>query len=219
MEPKSDVLSSQAELAALAAHLLAHQTRYHLDDAIDAEAKVLVPEVRAAVGSNMATPGGTRVATVDLWHTFSDAEEMEADSAAIIALQRANWDATALRTLWQRLDGGSPKPALFKRHPLTPARLAAIEAAERLRLQGSDLVRGDAGRTNAVEYQAWIKDVIVPPVIVVTKAAAEPTTTTTEPVVTRLTTPVAAPAEVPKKEPVPEPPTAPTPRSARDAND
>ena len=140
MEPKSDVLSSQAELAALAAHLLAHQTRYHLDDAIDAEAKVLVPEVRAAVGSNMATPGGTRVATVDLWHTFSDAEEMEADSAAIIALQRANWDATALRTLWQRLDGGSPKPALFKRHPLTPARLAAIEAAERLRLQGSDLV-------------------------------------------------------------------------------
>ncbi len=212
-------LSSQAELAALAAHLLAHQTRYHLDDAIDAEAKVLVPEVRAAVGSNMATPGGTRVATVDLWHTFSDAEEMEADSAAIIALQRANWDATALRTLWQRLDGGSPKPALFKQHPLTPARLAAIEAAERLRLQGSDLVRGDAGRTNAVEYQAWIKDVIVPPVIVVTKAAAEPTTTTTEPVVTRLTTPVAAPAAVPKKEPVPEPPTAPTPRSARDAND
>jgi predicted Zn-dependent protease len=102
MEPKSDVLSSQAELAALAAHLLAHQTRYHLDDAIDAEAKVLVPEVRAAVGSNMATPGGTRVATVDLWHTFSDAEEMEADSAAIIALQRANWDATALRTLWRR---------------------------------------------------------------------------------------------------------------------
>jgi hypothetical protein len=217
-------LSSQAELAALAAHLLAHQTRYHLDDAIDAEAKVLVPEVRAAVGSNMATPGGTRVATVDLWHTFSDAEEMEADAAAIIALQRANWDATALRTLWQRLDGGSPKPALVRRHPLTPARLAAIEAAERLRLQGSDLVRGDAGRTNAVEYQTWIKDVIVPPVIVATKTAEEPTTTTTttttttEPVVTRLTTPVASPAEGPKKEPVPEPPTAPTPRSARDAN-
>ena len=217
-------LSSQAELAALAAHLLAHQTRYHLDDAIDAEASALVPEVRAAVGSNMATPGGTRVATVDLWHTYSDAEEVEADAAAVIALRRANWDATALRTLWQRLEGGSPKPALVMRHPLTPARRAAIEAAEQLRLQGSDLVRGDAGRNNAVEYQAWVKDVIVPPAVVVTRAAGAPTTTTTtaatasEPVVTRTTTPVAA-LKVTRKELPPEPPAAPTPRSARDAND
>lgn len=214
-------LSSQAELAALAAHLLAHQTRYHLDDAIDAEAKVLVPEVRAAVGSNMATPGGTRVATVGLWHTFSDVEEQEADAAAVLALKRANWDATALRTLWQRLDRASPKPALVTRHPLTPARMAALEAAEQLRLQGSDLVRGDVGRTNSVEYQAQIKDVIVPPVVVVAKGTAEEpaTPTTPEPVVTRLTTPVAAPKGAPKKEPVPEPPPPPTPRSPRDAND
>jgi len=213
-------LSSQAELAALAAHLLAHQTRYHLDDAIDAEAKVLVPEVRAAVGSNMATPGGTRVATVGLWHTFSDAEEQEADAAAVLALKRANWDATALRTLWQRLDSASPKLALVTRHPLTPARVAALEAAEQLRLQGSDLVGGDVGRTNSVEYQAQIKDVIVPPVVVAKAAAEEPATpTTSEPVVTRLTTPVAAPKEAPKKEPVPEPPAPPNPRSPRDAND
>jgi hypothetical protein len=213
-------LSSQAELAALAAHLLAHQTRFQLDDAIDAEAKTLVPEVRAAIGSNMATPGGTRVATVGQWHTFSETEEQEADADAVLALKRANWDATAVRTLWQRLE--SAKPALVAHHPLTPGRITALETAEQLRLPGSDLVRGDVGRTNSVEYQAQIKDALAPPVVAKAPPAEPAPTSTTiasEPVATRLTTPVAAPKQAPKKQPAPEPPAPPTPSSPRDPND
>ena len=121
-------LGSDAELAAVIAHLRAHQRLGHVAAALDEPADLAT---RAASALTMPRPGPddtavvVAVAAAAATHVEPHSHELAADADASDLLQAAGFDPSALRTALQKL---SPPAALGRSHPSSPARVAALAA-------------------------------------------------------------------------------------------
>jgi len=190
-------LGSDAELAAVIAHLHAHQRLGHVAAALDEPADLAE---RAAAALSQEKPGPddaavlVAVAAAAATRDNAHPSELDADAHAAAALVAAGFDATALRTALQRL---APPTAFGKAHPSSPARVAALAALP------------PGGRVDAERYMTDVVGrldrrrgtaVAVAPTTAPTTTAT-PTTPATPPPV-----PTPAPTTTPSKKKPPKPP-------------
>jgi hypothetical protein len=125
-------LKSDAELAAVLAHMVAHQLLGHPQRALDA---VATPEVAQEVRTALGAPAGSQNAVLS-----SAAEaaataingydvEVAADNLADEALEQAGFDRSALfRVVVERFVSAGGRVAWLVQHPAPPGRQAALQA-------------------------------------------------------------------------------------------
>jgi hypothetical protein len=145
------LLTSEAELAALLAHVQAHHDLGHVEQAV--AAGVDPSDVRAALARPTAAEAALRAAVVEEGVAYSPIEEMAADAAALAALRAAGWDPRALRTVVERI-AASAEPEAVRwtgRHALTDERRTAWAAGETG--DSPAAVRLGGARVNAAEYE------------------------------------------------------------------
>jgi len=121
-------LGSDAELAAVIAHLRAHQRLGHVAAALE-EPPNLAERAATALARPKPGPDDTAVivavAAAAATHVEAHGHELDADADAADVLRAGGFDAGALRTALQRL---SPPTAFGRSHPSSPARVTALAA-------------------------------------------------------------------------------------------
>jgi hypothetical protein len=158
-------LTSEAELAAIVAHLHAHHRLGHVAAGLDqpatlaARAAAILAGLDGAATNATGTDAAVLVAVASSAATQANAHALEpdADAAAAVALGAAGYDVSALRAVFQRI---TPPSALSTLHPGSPARVAGLAAlptggrvdADRYHrevLAGLDRQRGAIARATA----------------------------------------------------------------------
>jgi predicted Zn-dependent protease len=192
---------SEAELAGVLAHEIAHVVqRHHLNDIRKQAGKNLAIELASLKSGGLAGEAGRAVARVGLEglvRGLSRDEELEADRIGVVIAARAGYEpyglAAVLQTLAAMPQDDSAMALFLKTHPSPQDRLAALESTlpasfDALARPNPALARFDATFANA------------------TPAAAAPTPAAATP-------PSTAPAPKPKPKPVPPKPPASKPAS------
>ena len=142
-------LDSEAQLAAVLAHALAHHALGDISRAL--------PEFDHGLSLALsASPPTDALAAAAIGDTMvhDDVSEAAADALAIRALKIAAWDALAMRQAIEALKG---TPWLAQ-HGGGPQRADALSIEERRRLPGSNLLQNDSGKSNTPEYQTRVLD-------------------------------------------------------------
>jgi hypothetical protein len=142
-------LDSEAQLAAVLAHALAHHALGDISRAL--------PEFDHGLSLALsASPPTDALAAAAIGDTMvhDDVSEAAADALAIRALKIAAWDALAMRQAIEALKG---TPWLAQ-HGGGPQRADALSIEERRRLPGSNLLQNDTGKSNTPEYQTRVLD-------------------------------------------------------------
>ena len=142
-------LDSEAQLAAVLAHALAHQALGDISRAL--------PEFDHGLSLALsASPPTDALAASAIGDTMvnDDVSEAAADALAIRACKIAAWDALAMRQAIEALKG---TPWLAQ-HGGGPERADALSIEERRRLPGSNLLQNDSGKSNIPEYQTRVLD-------------------------------------------------------------
>ena len=128
------IAQTDAELAAVVAHEMAHVTSNHAQSRIQRNQTVaLGGAILGAVLSGaengqqlgqLAQKGGE----IAFGLTFSRAQELEADRIGTLFMARAGYDPTAAISLWQKM-GASQKsrtPELLSTHPVSATRIQKL---------------------------------------------------------------------------------------------
>ncbi len=124
---------SDAELAAVMGHEIAHALREHTREAMsEALAQQLgVSALSLALGldANSTNLLGT-AATVGLTLPFSRSKEREADRIGMELMARAGYDPRAAITVWQKMaaNAGGRPPEFLSTHPNPESRIQDIQA-------------------------------------------------------------------------------------------
>jgi hypothetical protein len=142
-------LGSEAQLAAVLAHALAHHALGDVSRAL--------PEFDHGLSLALsASPPTDALAASAIGDTMvnNDVAEAAADALAIRACKIAAWDALAMRQAIEALKG-TPWLGL---HGGGPQRTDALSIEERRRLPGSNLLQNDTGKSNTPEYQTRVLD-------------------------------------------------------------
>jgi predicted Zn-dependent protease len=202
-------LQSEAEAAAVVAHLHAHHRLGQVAAALDEPADLAARAAAILAQAQPKPPSAelevlVAVAAADATHAHAHTDELNADQRAADALVAAGYDRSALRSALARL---APPTAFAKMHPTSPARTAAL----------ATLPAG--GRVDA---DRWTREVLARLDRrrgVTLAAATTPTTTTptTTPTITPTTsapttvapTSTSTPSRPPKKKPTKSPRRAP----------
>jgi predicted Zn-dependent protease len=123
---------SDAELATVLAHEVAHALREHTRERVSrAYAQQLVLSGAAAVtGVSEGTANiANMVAEVTFQLAFSRDQESEADQIGLELMARAGYDPRAALTLWNKMNAaaGSSQPKFLSTHPAPKERIKDIE--------------------------------------------------------------------------------------------
>jgi hypothetical protein len=140
-------LHSEAELAALLAHVLAHQTVGDVGRGL--------PKFSNGLGLALsATPPKEALGAAAIGDAMVNypVSEARADALAIRALKVAAWDAQGMRKALDAMKG-SPWLGL---HASWPERPAALDDEEHRRLPGSNLLQNDSGKSNVEDYETRV---------------------------------------------------------------
>ncbi|MBV1915731.1 MAG: M48 family metalloprotease [Pseudomonadales bacterium] len=131
---------TEAELASILAHELAHLSQRHFARGIEESRDNQVPALAAMLASIllMATVGGdagfaalatTQAMMQDQYLRFSRKNEAEADRLGLVTLQKANYDPMSMPMMFERMlrtkrFSGQNPPEFMLTHPLTESRIA-----------------------------------------------------------------------------------------------
>jgi len=123
---------SDAELATVLAHEVAHALREHTRERVSrAYAQQLVVSGAAAITgvSEGAANAANMVAEVTFQLPFSREQESEADTIGLELMARAGYDPRAALTLWQKMSraAASGTPKFLSTHPAPQERIKDIE--------------------------------------------------------------------------------------------
>lgn len=132
---------SEAELAAVMAHEIAHITQRHIARTLQEHQRLSLPTLLAvlsgiAIGTHAPQVGsaltaGAVAGNLQTQLNFSRAYEREADAIGIGILARAGYPPQAMASFFDRLAhsaGTSDVPELLRTHPVTSERIAEAEA-------------------------------------------------------------------------------------------
>jgi predicted Zn-dependent protease len=125
-----DLVSNDAELAAVVAHEFGHHLANHISRAgtrtgIGSLAGALIG---AYLGGDALAQAGAQLGGGAARLAYSQGEEREADYLAAFMVHRARYDLDQAGQIWVRLAqvaGRSDQPSLLRTHPTGPERLAA----------------------------------------------------------------------------------------------
>ncbi|MBL4585140.1 MAG: M48 family metallopeptidase [Pseudomonadales bacterium] len=131
---------TEAELAAIVAHELAHMSQRHFARGIEESKRNQTPALAAMLASILliATVGGdagfaalagTQAAIQQQYLRFSRKNEAEADRLGLVTLTNANYDPLAMPMMFERMlrakrYSGQNPPEFLLTHPLTESRVA-----------------------------------------------------------------------------------------------
>ena len=134
---------NESEIAAVLAHEIAHITQRHLDRAFNTAEKMSLPTAAAIVaaiilgGQNAniaeAALAATIAANIQSQLNFSREHEMEADHIGIQILTKAQFNAEAMPTFFERLQQNErlfdvQVPEFLRTHPVTLTRISESRA-------------------------------------------------------------------------------------------
>lgn len=129
------VANTDAQLAAVVAHEMAHVTSNHAQSRVNTNQTIAVGSavLGAVLGGSdnseqvgqMAQQGGT----VLFGLPFSRNQELEADRIGTIFMARAGYDPSAAVTLWQRMGASqqSSTPEFLSTHPVSSTRIRKLQ--------------------------------------------------------------------------------------------
>ncbi|MBC9249726.1 peptidase M48 [Pseudomonas alcaligenes] len=125
---------SDAELAAVMGHEIAHALREHSREAMS---KAYGTQMATQVGSALLGLGelGQQMADTGVEYLMtlpnSRANENEADLMGLELAARAGYDPNAAISLWQKMSqaGGGAPPEFMSTHPSSSSRIASLQAA------------------------------------------------------------------------------------------
>lgn len=129
------IATTDAQLAAVVAHEMAHvtsnhaQSRVQRNQTIDMGSAVLGALLGGAENSERVGQLAQQGGKVLFGLPFSRAQELEADRIGTIFMARAGYDPGAAVTLWQRM-GASQKsntPEMLSTHPLSSTRIKELK--------------------------------------------------------------------------------------------
>lgn len=130
------ITQSDAGLATVLAHEIAHVTSNHADARIRNQSTIgLGASVLGAIiggeSADTATRALSGVGNVAFGLTFSRAQELEADRIGTIFMARAGYDPEEAVAMWQRFAAynnaqGSQGAEFLRTHPLNETRIAAL---------------------------------------------------------------------------------------------
>jgi predicted Zn-dependent protease len=123
---------SDAELATVLAHEVAHALREHTRERVSrtyAQQLVLAGAAAATGASEGATNIANMVGQVTFQLPFSREQESEADQVGLELMARAGYDPRAALSLWQKMSRAeaSGTPAFLSTHPAPKERIKDIE--------------------------------------------------------------------------------------------
>jgi len=176
------ITRSESELAGVIAHEIGHITQNHLQRAFEDSKKdaplmalVLLGAIAAGASSHsgdspMAVLAAGQGLIAQRSINFTRKDEVEADRVGIQTLANAGFDPRAMASFFERMQdtlragsGGTDVPALLQTHPVTLSRISdaksragALLAAQKLRPNGTTLVRTEWEKTTAPI--AYVKD-------------------------------------------------------------
>lgn len=125
--------ATDAELAAVIGHEIAHALREHSRERISrayAEQLALAGVAVATGASNTTMAIASQVSAVTFTLPHSREQEAEADRIGLELMARAGYDPNASITLWQKMSqaaGGAP-PEFLSTHPSSGSRIKDLEA-------------------------------------------------------------------------------------------
>ncbi len=135
---------SEAELASVLAHEIAHITQRHLLRSFERQSQLSLPTTIAMIGAiilGAANPSAATAAitavqagNVQLQIDFTRANESEADHIGMATLARSGFDTNAMASFFERLQAanrfqtGNAVPEFLRTHPVTTTRIADARA-------------------------------------------------------------------------------------------
>jgi len=123
---------SDAELAAVLGHEMAHALREHTRERVSRAyaQNLLIVGVATVVGLGGVADLASQVADVTFGLPHSRQQESEADVIGLELMARAGYDPRAAIALWQKMSAaeGSGTPQWLSTHPSNSTRLADLEA-------------------------------------------------------------------------------------------
>lgn len=126
------VVQSDAQLAAVIAHEIAHVRARHPSERLSRQA--LTQTGLGIVGAATSSPGLTQIlaqaATLGIQLPFSRSQEAEADEIGLHYMARAGYDPRAAIEVWQafsRLEEGGRPPEFLSTHPAPGNRIARLQ--------------------------------------------------------------------------------------------
>ncbi|EWM44509.1 peptidase M48 family protein [Bordetella holmesii 70147] len=129
---------SDAELAAVLGHEIAHALREHARERVSQQmaTNIGLSVLSIATGSQQAADLGTRLSEVMFTLPNSRTHESEADLMGMELAARAGYDPRAAVTLWQKMAAaqtGQASPEFLSTHPSASTRIADLkQASERV---------------------------------------------------------------------------------------
>ncbi|MBO6781678.1 MAG: M48 family metallopeptidase [Alphaproteobacteria bacterium] len=134
-EGMMELASSDAELAAVIGHEIAHNTEKHAVSRVNSQAATQLGITLAAVlvgGEQQRSVAGLlgMGAQYGLLLPHGRSQELEADRLGLIYMARAGYNPEAAVTFWQKMSrqGGSRPPAFLSTHPAPEQRIDQIRA-------------------------------------------------------------------------------------------
>ncbi len=134
------IATTDAQLATVVSHEIAHVTSNHAQDRINQQTGIALGG--ALLGAVLGgTDTGTQQAAgqlyglgtqVGLGLPFSRAQELEADRIGMIFMAQAGYDPAAAVTLWEKFGAyqrqqGGQQPEFLRTHPLSSTRINALK--------------------------------------------------------------------------------------------
>lgn len=124
--------ASDAELAAVIGHEIAHALREHAREQVSQQmaANIGLSVLAAVTGSQASADLGGALANVMFTLPNSRTHEIEADRMGVELAARAGYDPYAAVTLWQKMSavsGGAGQPEFLSTHPSADTRIADLQ--------------------------------------------------------------------------------------------
>ncbi len=127
---------SDAELAAVLGHEIAHALREHAREQVSRQmaAGIGLSILSAVTGSQAVTDLGSSLTQVMFTLPNSRSNETEADRMGVELAARAGYDPRAAITLWQKMEraGGGGTPEILSTHPSSQSRIADLQQASQV---------------------------------------------------------------------------------------
>lgn len=130
----NQIKPSDAELAAVLGHEIAHALREHARERVSQQmvANIGLSVLAIATGSQQATDLGGKLSQVMFTLPNSRTHESEADLMGVELAARAGYDPRAAVTLWQKMgaaEKGNAPPEFMSTHPSAATRIADLQKA------------------------------------------------------------------------------------------
>ncbi|WP_419670217.1 M48 family metallopeptidase [Bordetella petrii] len=128
----NQIKPSDAELAAVLGHEIAHALREHARERVSQQMVTNLGLSVLSIATGVSADLGSKLTDVMFTLPNSRTHETEADLMGLELAARAGYDPRAAVTLWQKMgaaDGGSAPPEFLSTHPSAATRISELQAA------------------------------------------------------------------------------------------